>query len=817
MKPTGESPRADARPDRIRVLHVDDDPAFAAQIAEGLEREDDRFETTTATTAREGLAYLEAHEIDCLVSEYDVADMDGLALLERVRGRDERMPFILCTDSGSEALASDAIRAGVTDYVQKASETSQFPVLANRIVNAVETARTRRHHERQRRAIETAQEGISLLDPDGTFVSVNQSYADCFGYDPAALIGEHWEILYTDEDAATVREEVLPTVRAEGYWHDETTGVRADGSLIVVDHTLSTTDHDELICTLRDVTDRKNRDRDLERYETIIEALGDPVYTVDSDGRYAFVNDAYAEITGYAKAELVGHPISFLLDEPSVERGTDVIRELLSSASETTQQTYEITVKTKDGARIQCEDNVSLLPLEDGEYRGAAGVVRNITARKERERELEQYETILETIPDEVYALDADGRFTKVVPPIDSDRTVSGYKPDELIGEHVSVVLDDDDIAGGEARIQRLLRNDRDRASYELSVLTKSGDWVPNENHLALLPMDDDEFRGTVGVLRDITERVERERTLKQQNERLESFANVVSHDLRNPLNVARGQLELARESRDDDRLETVAEAHERMQGLIDDILTLAREEKPITELESIDLAAFTRRCWRHVDTDAAVLETETDSAVRVDKRRFKRLLENLIRNAVEHGSASPDSQARRDAVEHGSTSSRRTSRADDSAEHGSTSSRPQTDDSVEHGFTSPASQAQRDDGRRDVPSSVADASEHGSTSADQRGRHAPNGGDPVDGAVTLTVGDLPDGTGFFVEDDGPGIPAEERDRVFESGYSTSAEGTGFGLAIVGRIAEAHGWTVDVTDSDTGGARFEFRGVDGCR
>ncbi|SDJ33750.1 PAS domain S-box protein [Natronorubrum texcoconense] len=792
MRPTGDSPRADDRPERIRVLHVDDDPAFAAQLAAGLEREDDRFETTTATTAREGLARLETDRIDCLVSEYDLADTDGLALLERVRDRDERVPFVLCTDSGSEALASDAIAAGVTDYVQKETASDEYPVLANRLVNAVETARSQRHHERQRRAIETAREGISLLDPDGTFVYVNRAYAECFGYEPAELIGEHWELLYTDEDAATVREEVLPTVRAEGYWHDESTGVRADGSRIVVDHTLSTTDRNGLICTLRDVTDHRDRERDLERYETIVEALGDPVYTIDSDGRYAFVNDAYAEITGYAKRDIIGQPVSFLLDEPSVERGTDVVRELLSSGSDRTQQTYEITVETSDGTRIQCEDNVSLLPLEDGQYRGAAGVVRDITVRTERERELEQYETILKAIPDEVYVLDADGRFTNVIPPVDADLTSIGYSPDEQIGEHVSLVIDDGDIKAGESIIAALLADDdRERDSYEITLHTKDGDRVPTENHLALLPMEDGEFRGTVGVLRDITERKERERTLERQNERLESFASVVSHDLRNPLNVAQGQLSLVQEGRDDDRLETVAEAHDRMQGLIDGILTLAREEKPITDYNPIELAVFARRCWRHVETGSAALETPTDAVVRVDGRRFERLLENLIRNAVEHGSTIPRSQTPEDAVEHSSTS--------------------------------PASQAHQDAGRRSASSkpSVADAPEdaleHGVVRADQRGQPTANGGDPIDVSVTVTVGDLPDGEGFFVEDDGRGIPSDERERVLESGYSTATEGTGFGLAIVDRIATSHGWSVTVTDSDAGGARFEFRGVDSRR
>ncbi len=64
------------------------------------------------------------------------------------------------------------------------------------------------------------------------------------------------------------------------------------------------------------------------------------------------------------------------------------------------------------------------------------------------------------------------------------------------------------------------------------------------------------------------------------------------------------------------------------------------------------------------------------------------------------------------------------------------------------------------------------------------------------------------------VEDDGPGIPEADRESVFEAGFSTANEGNGFGLAIVQQIAEAHGWTVTVSESEAGGARFEFTGIE---
>jgi signal transduction histidine kinase len=95
---------------------------------------------------------------------------------------------------------------------------------------------------------------------------------------------------------------------------------------------------------------------------------------------------------------------------------------------------------------------------------------------------------------------------------------------------------------------------------------------------------------------------------------------------------------------------------------------------------------------------------------------------------------------------------------------------------------------------------------EHGSTSSrpsdDAAADH--DGPDPM-----VTVGGLDRG-GFYVADDGPGIPPEDRERVFEEGYSASSS-TGLGLAIVREIATAHGYTVQATESAAGGAQVEFR------
>jgi len=250
----------------------------------------------------------------------------------------------------------------------------------------------------------------------------------------------------------------------------------------------------------------------------------------------------------------------------------------------------------------------------------------------------------------------------------------------------------------------------------------------------------------------------------------VDRIASVISHDLRNPLDVANAHLQAARETDDDEHFEHVKQAHDRMEGIIQDVLTLARGRSTLDVASDVDVGDVAADAWRSVDTAAASVSLEDDlPSVEADPGRLQRLFENLFRNAVEHGSTSPDSQARQDAVEHGSTSPRSSSTREDAVEH----TRPATGDASE--------------------STAGDNADTGS-----------------DESVAIRVG--PTDEGFFVADDGVGIQPAERDRVFEPGYSTSGKGssTGLGLTIVAEITDAHGWSVALATSAAGGARFEF-------
>lgn len=137
--------------DSITVLHVDDDSDFGELVATFLEHESDRFDVVTATSASDGLNYLDGDRVDCIVSDYDIPGLNGLEFLDAVRQRYADLPFVLFTGKGSEQVASDAIARGATDYLQKRPGTEQYRLLANRVENTVEQYRSERRaveHER---------------------------------------------------------------------------------------------------------------------------------------------------------------------------------------------------------------------------------------------------------------------------------------------------------------------------------------------------------------------------------------------------------------------------------------------------------------------------------------------------------------------------------------------------------------------------------------------------------------------------------------------------------------------------------------------
>ncbi|QAU14108.1 HAMP domain-containing histidine kinase [Halorubrum sp. BOL3-1] len=250
-----------------------------------------------------------------------------------------------------------------------------------------------------------------------------------------------------------------------------------------------------------------------------------------------------------------------------------------------------------------------------------------------------------------------------------------------------------------------------------------------------VIPSDDQSGYLVFSDLRDCPDR--------EDSPGIDQVASVISHDLRNPLDVAKAHLRAAEETGDPEHFQSVSDAHDRMERIIRDVLTLTRDGAVVDPSEEVGVETAARSAWQTIDSEQAAL-TVSDSLPTVtgDPDRLQRLFENLFRNSVEHGMVDD----RTESTNHGTQSSR---------------------------------------------------------------NHSATGNGEAPTPVSISV--QPSKDGFYVADDGPGIPRAERDVVFEAGYSTRDGGTGLGLAIVERIVEAHGWEVTLTDADSGGVQFNIR------
>ncbi|MDZ7731306.1 MAG: PAS domain S-box protein [Natrialbaceae archaeon] len=457
---------------------------------------------------------------------------------------------------------------------------------------------------------------------------------------------------------------------------------------------------------IQDITKLTERKR---QYETLVENLPGIVYRAQVHPEWPFeLLDGECEaLTGYSAEELFSlnwgskiiHPAD---QQPIYNAVTSTLED-----HETFEVTYRIQTKTGEIKWVWERGR----EIEPGILEG---FITDITDRVDYERDLERYQTIVEASGDGMYSLDADGHLTLVN---DSFTEIVGYSEEELLGEHIGLVMTPEDVEQGEEIIRSLLGSDSVHGMFEMDLVRADGERIPCENHLVLLPFEET-FRGTAGVLRDISERREREQKLERQRDRLEEFASVISHDLRNPLTVAQGYLDMARNQGDEESFELIDTSLDRMERIIQDVLWLSREGRDIGETEAVDLSMAVDEAWRIVTAGSEEPTLITDPAdlgtIQADSDRLGQLLENLFRNSVEH--VGPDV------------------------------------------------------------------------------------------TVTVTATD----SGFAVEDDGEGIPAAIRDRVFERGITSNEDGTGLGLYIAHDIASAHGWSVTLIEGEGGGARFEF-------
>ncbi|PHQ38177.1 hypothetical protein DJ69_12995 [Halorubrum persicum] len=711
----------------IQILHVDDEPNFAEMVARFLEREDDRFVVHTATTTEEGLARLGDTDIDCIVSDYEMPDRTGVEFLEAVREDHPDLPFILFTGRGSEQIASHAITAGVTDYLQKKAGTSQYTILSNRIRNAVSRRRALREQKENERRFEAVFEDpqvlVGILDAGGRVEQINHTAMEFIGPDHEEIVGDpFWRTPWWDDASGYDVEGWVERAAAGEYVSFDADLTRPNGDPYSITGTLRPVTDDDgsvvsLIVSAKEITEQRRRQQALDEEQAFInqalDTLDDTFYVVDTDGSLRRWNNSLRDVTGYSDAEIAEMHVAEFFSDDDAERVLDSIREVI----ETGRATVQAEFATADGSHLPYEFTGARLTDSDGQIAGLVGIGRDLSGRRAREREIERVRDLLEkteriadvggweidTETMEVswtdHLFDLLGGAYEEEPPLEDALDLYHEADRPLVANAVDEALSSGEPFDVEARF----RTPDDSVRW-LRVQGKP-------------ELEDGEVVTLRGAVQDITDRKQYEETLERQNDRLDEFSSVVSHDLRNPLSIAEGHVELARDDCDSPHLDAVARAHERMDTLIEDLLTLSREGREVRDVEVVELPAFVEACWTHVAAADATLDVTLDGRIRADRSRLRQLLENVLRNGVEHGGSD----------------------------------------------------------------------------------------------ATIRVGRLSDG--FYVEDTGGGPSEADPEAAFESGRSALDGGSGFGLSIVRRIAEAHGWAVRVTERSSGGARLEITGV----
>lgn len=343
------------------------------------ERDRERISGTGYTTESEGTGF-------------------DLAIVEEVVGGNGGEIVVTVSDAGGarfEVLGVETADAGDPSTVSRREAVPVFkpPTAGGGRMADLEGAGDAALLER---AMESSIDGMAVLDGEGQYRYVNRAHAELHGYeDSAELVGRSWRCLYDEERIERFEREVLPAFRERGRWRGETVGRRRDGSTFPQELSLARTPEGGIVCVVRDITERKERLETLERYETVLGTIRDAVYTLDPAGEITWVNETAVEEfdIGYTRGELVGAHISTLLDDEDIEKCLGIIRDIL--AGERDSGRCEITVRTASGGTIPCDLHLTLLPFEDGSFRGTVGVVRDISERKRHEQRLSVLNRVL--------------------------------------------------------------------------------------------------------------------------------------------------------------------------------------------------------------------------------------------------------------------------------------------------------------------------------------------------------------------------------------------------------------------------------------
>lgn len=666
---------SDAASREIRVGYVGGDPTTADEITRALEAASDRLTVESIADDARVLEDEETRRLDCLVVRTAAAEFGNWQPLERVCEARPHLPVFVVADGWDEDAASAALEAGVTGCLPE-SAARHGTRLATRIERAVERATERRDLEaataRFRAFTENTSVAVITADDDGRVQYANDAVETIFGYAADELIGESLSTVippvYRNRHSEAVDRYLRTGERTLDWDWVEVPGHHAEGHEVPIGISFgeAVVDGDHLFtAVIRDIADHGRLERER---EATLERIADAFVSIDADWEYTYVNDHAVDLLGTPRTELLGQPFGTAF---RAFAGTELKQQLETAFAEQTAVSF-----TEYFAALECWFEIRAYPSEDG----LSIFFTDVTDRIRAEEELESNVTALQALYD--VSTRTDASLTEKLPDLlelgceylglpygfltrinldERTQTVVESRSDHPLlqegescplsaaycrktiktHELVTVANAPDEGWTGDPAYELF-----ELGSYVGAKVTVDGTIHGTLCFASSEPREGDGFSEAERTLVKLmakwvsyeTEREQSRETLERQNDRLQEFTSVVSHDLRNPLNVAQGALDLALDGGDRSQLEACQEALDRMERLIEELLSLAEQGATTADLEPVSIRDCATRAWSMVDTGDAALELDGKPWIRADPDRLQQLLENLFRNALDHG-----------------------------------------------------------------------------------------------------------------------------------------------------------------------------------
>jgi len=599
--------------------------------------------TVEQTTERsEVLDRIEAGTVDCLALNASLPDIDAEVVASATMA-----PVVLYSDAPPATVDDDLLDA-VDTLVDRGTPSESAGFLIEKVIGLVGGHEEKSEYALARALARVDDDGACeghqfLVDADGQITWASEPFESVFPVDAVDTVlsssgfYDRLATLLTDSPGAI--QTVTRADRAVDASTEETVTIQTnDGARHFTHsaHELPDSVGDLRLEVFREVTPQVRREARLELLDLLVEQAQDGLYTLDENGIIDFCNASLAEMLGYEPGEIIGRHASETLAEGELEKGQRTVQHLQTTDAEST--TVDMTFVDRWGDELEVSIHYTLLPSEDGSYAGLMGVARDITERKERERTLEQYRTLVESAADPMYVLDTDGRIELLNEPM---AAFFGREKETVIGENVNTLLPDDNRERGDKALKSILRDeDRTFESFESWLTDADGNQRRYEVTVGAI-YDDGAFVGSVGTLRDITERERRRQELDLLRQ---VFARVLRHNLRSELSIIMGNTEVVMDELDGDAYELAETVLERGE-VLETTASKARAIEGVLDSES-------GRTTRSVATvvDYAIenlreeypdrtIEREVPASLSVRAHpRLALAVENLVENALEHG-----------------------------------------------------------------------------------------------------------------------------------------------------------------------------------